>query len=166
MLLGCGCFWSKQYHLSRLPGVITTHVGFAGGTLPHPTYAQVCGKQTGHAEVTRVTFDTRRLAVRDLLRFFFRLHDPTIDRRGRGGQYRSFIGLEKETAKNATLVDQIKTLLQDLKAASVALKTEFSYPSIFYSAAGRHQQYCDVRGIEPRPIRRLSGPEMAVLGSP
>lgn len=88
LLLGCGCYWSKEYHFAKLPGVVGTEVGFAGGHTRNPTYLDVCGKQTGHAEVVSVKFEPDFLPLNQLLYYFFALHLPTIDRRTQGGQYR------------------------------------------------------------------------------
>lgn len=147
VLLGCGCFWSKEYYLSRLPGVKATHVGFAGGHVLAPTYQEVCTKQTGHAEVVRVTYNPAELPLKELLKYFFSLHDATIDRRGRGGQYRSSIFFPENKEAERSLAWQ---MLAHLKAKGIDVVTEIATEVVFYPAAGRHQQYCDVRGIQPR----------------
>lgn len=92
--LGGGCFWCLEAVYAMLRGVETVKSGYAGGHVAHPTYEQVCGKRTGHAEVVQVTFDPTQITYRDLLDVFFTIHDPTTaDRQGNdvGPQYRSVI---------------------------------------------------------------------------
>jgi peptide-methionine (S)-S-oxide reductase len=92
--LGGGCFWCIEAIFDDLQGVELVESGYSGGTLPHPTYQQVCTGKTGHAEVVQVTFDPCVISFRDLLRIFFTVHDPTtLNRQGpdTGTQYRSVI---------------------------------------------------------------------------
>jgi peptide-methionine (S)-S-oxide reductase len=92
--LGGGCFWCLEAVYTMLRGVHAVKSGYAGGHVAHPTYEQVCGKRTGHAEVVQVTFDPTQITYRDLLDVFFTIHDPTtLDRQGHdiGPQYRSAI---------------------------------------------------------------------------
>ncbi len=74
--LGGGCFWCLEAAFAALNGVARVESGYAGGTVPHPSYQQVCSGTTGHAEVVRITFDPTLISFRDLLEFFFALHDP------------------------------------------------------------------------------------------
>ena len=93
-LFGCGCFWGAEKGFWRLPGVVTTAVGYAGGQRPDPTYQQVCSGTTGHAEVVRVVWDQATVGFADLLKLFWECHDPTQgNRQGNdvGSQYRSAI---------------------------------------------------------------------------
>jgi peptide-methionine (S)-S-oxide reductase len=92
--LGGGCFWCLEAVYLQLKGVRKVKSGYAGGHVPSPTYEQVCGKKTGHAEVVQVEFDPDVIAYADLLDVFFTIHDPTTkDRQGNdvGPQYRSVI---------------------------------------------------------------------------
>jgi methionine-S-sulfoxide reductase len=148
--LGSGCFWSKEYYYARLPGVLATAVGFSGGHQPDPTYRQVCGKQTGHAEVVAVWYDRRQLPPADLLRHFFANHNPAVDRRERGGQYRSLIGYTTEAQRQAA-----ERMLARLRHSGRAVYTELVPAGPFYPAGSRHQQYCDARGITPRERRGI-----------
>jgi methionine-S-sulfoxide reductase len=96
-VFGCGCFWGAEKGFWRLPGVVTTAVGYAGGTIHQPSYDQVCSGRTGHSEVVRVVWDTALVDFSDLLKLFWECHDPTQgDRQGndRGSQYRSVIYLD------------------------------------------------------------------------
>ena len=93
-VLGGGCFWCLEAVFDRLRGVQSVESGYAGGSLPNPSYEAVCGGDTGHAEVVRIEFDPEVLSFRELLRIFFAIHDPTTkDRQGSdvGTQYRSVI---------------------------------------------------------------------------
>src|SRR6476619_862762 len=93
-VLGGGCFWCLEAVFDQLKGVVSVESGYAGGRAPNPTYEQVCGGDTGHAEVVRVEFDPSVLAYADLLGVFFSIHDPTtLNRQGNdiGTQYRSVI---------------------------------------------------------------------------
>ncbi|HYE02376.1 MAG TPA: bifunctional methionine sulfoxide reductase B/A protein [Phycisphaerales bacterium] len=89
-----GCFWGVEDHLAQVPGVIDAASGYMGGRTPNPTYKEVCGKGTGHAETVRVLYDPARVSYAQLLEWFFRIHDPTqLNRQGPdvGDQYRSAI---------------------------------------------------------------------------
>lgn len=92
--LGGGCFWCTEAVYAMLQGVLDVRPGYSGGHVERPTYEQVCGKKTGHAEVVQVTFDPEVISYRDVLEVFFTAHDPTTrDRQGNdvGPQYRSVI---------------------------------------------------------------------------
>ena len=80
-VLGGGCFWCLDAVFRELEGVRSVESGYAGGRMANPTYDDVCGGDTGHAEVVRVTFDPAVLGFRDLLRVFFTIHDPTTPNR-------------------------------------------------------------------------------------
>ncbi len=126
--LGGGCFWCLEAVYLELKGVQSVKSGYAGGHVPNPTYEQVCGKRTGHAEVVQVTFDPAVITYQDLLDVFFTIHDPTTpDRQGNdvGPQYRSAIfthSPEQErtaraamTAAQANWSDPIVTELHPLE---------------------------------------------------
>ena len=126
--LGGGCFWCLEAVYLELKGVQAVKSGYAGGHLPNPTYEQVCGKQTGHAEVVQVTFDPSVITYGELLDVFFTIHDPTTkDRQGNdvGPQYRSAIfthSAEQERTARAAIVaaqahwsDPIVTELAELE---------------------------------------------------
>ncbi|WP_020535513.1 peptide-methionine (S)-S-oxide reductase MsrA [Lewinella cohaerens] len=148
--LGSGCFWSKEYHLAQLIGVVATQVGFMGGHLPAPTYKKVCTKTTGHAEVVAVTYDEQQLKTSELLRAFFSIHDPGIDRRGKGGQYRSVIFYTRPEQMEAAQSWHV-----ELEQLGHKVYTELKEASIFWPADERHQQYCNTRGLTPKPVKGL-----------
>ena len=94
IVLGMGCYWGVERLFWQQDGVWLTEVGFAGGTVPNPTYKQVCGGRTGHAEVVRVVYDPSRISTEQILKIFWENHDPTQgNRQGNdvGDQYRSAI---------------------------------------------------------------------------
>ena len=145
IVLGAGCFWSKEYHLGQLPGVLHTRVGFAGGHTVDPTYVQVCHKDTGHAEVVEVTYDPDVLPIKALLTEFFTLHNFKINR-GRGvGQYRSAIFSLLDDEQLATA----RQMLDTLAAARFEPQTDVAVVSAFYPAEARHQGYCEAHGMQP-----------------
>lgn len=95
--LGGGCFWCIEAVYERVQGVTGVESGYANGHVPHPSYEQVCGGDTGHAEVVRVSYDPAQISLREVLEIFFVVHDPTtLNRQGNdvGTQYRSGIYVE------------------------------------------------------------------------
>ena len=100
IVLGGGCFWCIEAVFSGVRGVISTKSGYSGGHSHEPTYQEVCGKKTGHAEVVLVEYDENRITLQTLLKVFFTAHDPTqVNRQGNdiGPQYRSCIFIINET---------------------------------------------------------------------
>jgi len=139
-IFGAGCFWGTEAYFRRVPGVLTTAVGYAGGSVPAPSYEQVCSKQTGHAEVVRLTFDPTVISYDQLVRHFLRLHDPTaLNRQGNdiGTQYRSLIV--------ATTAEQERVARAALQRAAARyprpLVTEINRADLFYPAEEYHQDY-------------------------
>lgn len=92
--LGGGCFWCTEAVFEQLKGVEKVESGYSGGTVPNPTYEQVCSGDTGHAEVSQITFDPKVISLKEILEVFFTVHDPTtLNQQGNdvGTQYRSAI---------------------------------------------------------------------------
>lgn len=140
--LGGGCFWCLEAVYVRVRGVHQVVSGYAGGHVPHPTYEQVCGKRTGHAEVVQVTFDPAEIGYRELLEIFFAIHDPTTpDRQGNdvGPQYRSIILThDDEQARTA------RELIAELEADGTwdaPVVTQVEPLTVFYPAEAYHHRY-------------------------
>lgn len=140
--LGGGCFWCLDAAFRDVAGVSEVVSGYAGGHLPNPTYEQVCGKQTGHAEVVRIAFDPDVVSYADLLRMFFTLHDPTTkDRQGAdvGPQYRSII--LTETPEQMETARQVIAEVEGLNIWNGRFVTELAPAGAFYTAEPEHQDY-------------------------
>ncbi len=140
--LGGGCFWCLEPIFTALRGVQSSVSGYAGGHTANPTYDQVCGKRTGHAEVVQLTFDPAQITYADILRVFFTLHDPTTpDQQGAdvGPQYRSIIltnsDAQAETARAVLAeIDATKVWPRPIVTQIVPLET-------FWRAEDEHQDY-------------------------
>ncbi|MGH9358351.1 MAG: peptide-methionine (S)-S-oxide reductase MsrA [Terriglobia bacterium] len=143
-----GCFWGVESAFREVPEVISTRVGYTGGTLENPTYKDVCTDSTGHAEAVEVTYDPARLSYDDLLNVFWKSHDPTtLNRQGPdvGAQYRSAIfyhSPEQEAAAHAS-----KDRLEKSGACRRPIVTEIVPASQFWQAEEYHQQYLEKRGM-------------------
>ncbi|MBY0336594.1 MAG: peptide-methionine (S)-S-oxide reductase MsrA [Acetobacteraceae bacterium] len=140
--LGGGCFWCLDAVYRELHGVTEVVSGYAGGHVENPTYEQVCGKRTGHAEVVRVGFDPAALSYADLLRVFFTIHDPTTkDRQGNdiGPQYRSVIFAE--TAEQMTTAREVMAEITAEGIWGAPLVTELQPAATFWPAEAEHQDY-------------------------
>ena len=148
--LGGGCFWCMDAVFEELKGVVSVESGYSGGSVPNPTYKEVCTGTTGHAEVVQVTFDPKIVSLHDVLAVFFALHDPTtMNRQGAdmGAQYRSVVfyrnaeqkeavlAAEKELVANKTYPNPIVTQLEPFKA--------------FYKAEDYHQDYYKENPYQP-----------------
>jgi peptide-methionine (S)-S-oxide reductase len=160
LLFGCGCFWGAEKGFWRLPGVVTTAVGYAGGSLENPSYEQVCSGRTGHSEVVRVVWDQSRIDATDLLKLFWECHDPTQgDRQGndRGSQYRSAI-----YADDPELLTLAEASRQAYGARLAArgygpITTEIRLGVAFFYAEPYHQQYLAKPGSRPYCSAQPSG---------
>ena len=143
-MFALGCFWGAERKFWKVPGVITTAVGYAGGFTPNPTYREVCSGMTGHAEAVLVVFDPKKVSYEDLLKTFWESHDPTQGmRQGNdvGTQYRSavyyFDAAQRAAAERAR--DEYQRALG--KAGYGAMTTEIAAAPEFYFAEDYHQQY-------------------------
>lgn len=145
---GAGCFWGVEAAFRQVPGVISTAVGYMGGTLKNPTYQDVCTDATGHAEAVEVSYDSSKVSYEDLLKVFWEIHDPTqLDRQGPdiGTQYRSVIFVhtpEQEAAARAS-----KEKLERSGKFRRPIATEITPASEFWRAEEYHQQYFEKRGL-------------------
>jgi peptide-methionine (S)-S-oxide reductase len=139
---GSGCFWCSEAVFSELEGVLKVEPGYAGGTVPNPTYEQVCTDTTGHAEVAQVTFDPSVISYRELLEALFSTHDPTtLNRQGAdvGRQYRSVIFYHDEGQKREA--DAIVRELTDERVFRNPIVTEVERLEAFYPAEDYHREY-------------------------
>jgi peptide-methionine (S)-S-oxide reductase len=140
-----GCFWGVEDAFRRVPGVLDAVSGYTGGRVEHPTYRQVCGHDTGHAEAVEVTFDPQQVSYETLLDLFWRMHDPTqLNRQGPdvGDQYRSAIfthGPEQEQAAIAS---------RDREQANYSrpIVTQILPAPRFWPAEEYHQRYFEKNG--------------------
>jgi peptide-methionine (S)-S-oxide reductase len=140
--LGGGCFWCTEAVFTQMRGVVSVYPGYAGGSVPNPSYEDVCTGRTGHAEVVQVDFDPAQLSYSDLLRVFFTVHDPTTrNRQGAdvGTQYRSIILYHNAAQKAAA-----EKVVQEIGAAKLwrgAIVTELAPFTRFYPAEEYHRDY-------------------------
>jgi peptide-methionine (S)-S-oxide reductase len=146
---GGGCFWCLEAVFQRLDGVKSVASGYAGGSVPNPTYKQVCAGETGHAEVVQIEFDPQRITFGKLLEVFWAAHDPTtLNRQGRdvGTQYRSAIFYENEAQKAAA--EKSKAAAQPEFRDPIV--TEIAALKTFYKAEDYHQNYFNLNaGTNP-----------------
>ncbi|MEW6299269.1 MAG: peptide-methionine (S)-S-oxide reductase MsrA [Thermodesulfobacteriota bacterium] len=140
--LGGGCFWCLEAVYTELKGVERVVSGYAGGTVPNPTYEAVCEEETGHAEVVQLTFDPRVISYKDILHVFFTIHDPTtLNRQGPdvGTQYRSVIFYHSPEQRRIA-----EDTIGELTAAKIwdaPIVTEVVPFEAFYPAEEYHQRY-------------------------
>jgi len=145
---GAGCFWGVETSFRKIDGVTATAVGYAGGHAANPTYEQVCGGATGHAEVVKVDYDPARVSYGDLLSVFWMAHDPTqVNRQGPdvGSQYRSLI-LTHDGEQAATARTSKDALAAAARHAS-PIATEIEDAGDFWLAEDYHQQFLEKRGM-------------------
>ena len=138
--LGGGCFWCLEAVFERIDGVISVTSGYAGGTVPDPSYKEVCSGGTGHAEVVQIEYDPKKIGFEGLLDVFWKAHDPTtLDRQGAdvGTQYRSTI-LYHDDEQKAVAERSLKKA-QDLYGDRIV--TEIQPLEQFYAAEEYHQDY-------------------------
>lgn len=155
---GAGCFWGVEAAFRALPGVVSTRVGYAGGTVANPTYEQVCSRATGHTEAVEVTFDPTRISYEELLTVFFRIHDPAERSKL---QYRSVIFFHTP-AQHAQALAALARVAQ--RSNTHPVTTVLPAPT-FYPAEEYHQQYYQKRGITPTCSIRTNGGADGVCGT-
>lgn len=145
-IVAAGCFWGVQAYFDQVPGVVKTQVGYTGGTVPHPTYEQVCTHTTGHAEAVKIMFDPSKISYPDLLRHFYRMHDPTqVDRQGPdvGSNYRSAIFFIDDQQQQ--IAKQVTTKVA--KGLDKPIATQITKAAEFYLAEDYHQKYFERTGM-------------------
>lgn len=140
--LAGGCFWCLEAVFDDLKGVVSVESGYMGGEVAKPTYEQVCGGETGHAEVVQVTFDPQIVSFQEILQVFFVIHDPTtLNRQGNdvGSQYRSAIFYHSDEQKATA-----ERVIAEITRAGLypgRIVTEVTAASTFYEAEAYHQEY-------------------------
>jgi peptide-methionine (S)-S-oxide reductase len=148
--VGGGCFWCTEAVFEQLKGAETVESGYSGGTVPNPTYEQVSSGDTGHAEVSQITFDPGVVSLKVILEVFFTVHDPTtLDRQGNdvGTQYRSVIFYRNDEQKAVA-----KQVIKEIAAAKIwdgQIVTQLSPFKAFYKAEDYHQEYFKLHGRQP-----------------
>ena len=141
-VFGGGCFWCTEAVFSELKGVVSVVSGYAGGDIKNPTYRQVCGGETGHAEVIEIQFDPGQITYNELLEVFFATHDPTtLNRQGadKGTHYRSIILYTNENQR-----DQAEAFIKGLDGSGLLsgpVATELAQLENFYEAEAEHQRF-------------------------
>jgi len=150
-VLGGGCFWGVEKVFRHVKGVVSATSGYAGGTLPSPTYDQVTSGATGHAEVVKVVFDSSQVSLGQLLKVFFSVvHDPTeLNRQGPdvGTQYRSAVFYTTEAQRK--VVDAYVAQLTKSKAFKDPIVTQVAPLARFYEAEAYHQNYYNLHPNQP-----------------
>lgn len=143
-----GCFWGVEDAFRQMKGVTSTTVGYTGGTKVAPTYKEVCGGNTGHAEAVEVEYDPSNVSYAELLALFFQSHDPTtLNRQGPdfGTQYRSAIFFHDSEQEAAAR--EAKAALEKAGVFKRPIVTQILPASEFYRAEDYHQQYFEKQGI-------------------
>ena len=149
-----GCFWGVEEAFRQVKGVVSTAVGYTGGSFKDPTYKDVCSGKTGHAEAVEIEYDPSRVSYEELLSVFWENHDPTtLNRQGPdiGTQYRSAIFFHTPEQKAAAVAS--KENLQKSGRYKNPISTEIAPASQFYRAEEYHQQYVEKRGSAHRTQR-------------
>ena len=144
LVVGMGCFWGAERLFWPIPGVLTTAVGYAGGTTPNPTYEEVCSGRTGHTEAVLVVFDPKVVSREAVLKAFWEGHDPTQGMRqgnDRGTQYRSAIYTADDAQQAAAEAsrDRFQVVLNESGFGEIT--TEIRPAGEFFYAEDYHQQY-------------------------
>jgi peptide-methionine (S)-S-oxide reductase len=162
---GAGCFWCVEAVLEQLPGVLDVTSGYMGGSVPDPTYEQVCSGTTGHAEVVQVTFDPAKMTYETLVDWFFKLHDPTtLNRQGpdSGTQYRSAIFWHSEAQREVAV--RKKKELEASRKFRDPIVTEVAPAGPYYRAEGYHQDYYRFNKDKNPYCRVVITPKLDKLG--
>ena len=141
-VLALGCFWGPEKKFSKIEGIVETEVGYCGGKMPNVTYKEVCSGQTDHAEVVKLTFDSKKISYEKILEYFFEFHDPTtLNRQGPdiGTQYRSEIFYEDDIQKA-----EAKEILEIFnKELNGKIQTNISQLKNYCKAEEYHQKYIE-----------------------
>ncbi len=144
LVVGMGCFWGAERLFWQVPGVVTTAVGYAGGTTPNPTYQETCTGLTGHTEAVLIVFDPAQVSLDQLFKVFWENHDPT-QHMGQGNdigtQYRSAVYYNSDTQKAAAEASRDAYQAKLTSSGFGEITTEIAAVGPFYYAEDYHQQY-------------------------
>jgi peptide-methionine (S)-S-oxide reductase len=160
---GSGCFWCTEAVFQQIKGVTRVVSGYSGGSVPNPTYAQICTGTTGHAEVVQVTFDPAVISYPELLEVFWRSHDPTTrDRQGydSGPQYRSVVFTH--TDRQRQQAERYKRMIDAAGVFPQPLVTDIVPFTAFYPAEADHQNYFAANPRKPY-CQAVIGPKVEKL---
>ncbi|AZZ36390.1 peptide-methionine (S)-S-oxide reductase [Bdellovibrio sp. qaytius] len=154
-----GCFWGSEEFFRKTKGVVSTEVGYTGGTTENPKYDEMHDGHTGHAESVNVVFDPQKISYEKLLELFFKFHDPTTPNRqgnDKGNQYRSAIFYHGDIQKKQALA--FKEKVEKSKAWKSPIVTEISEAKKFWLAEDYHQKYLmkNPGGYDNHYLRNLS----------
>ena len=147
---GEGCFWCTEAVFQRLKGVQSVASGYCGGHVPHPTYEQVCTGATGHAEAVQISYDPQQVSYAELLKVFWKTHDPTtLNRQGNdhGTQYRSVIFYHDPQQRK--LAEESKRQLDASGALAGPIVTQIAPYKEFFPAEDYHRDYFNLHGRQP-----------------
>lgn len=161
--LGGGCFWCLETFYNELKGIIKVESGYSGGTVPNPTYKQVCSGTTDHAEVIQITYNPNIITFKEILQIFFTIHDPTtMNRQGNdvGTQYRSIILYHNQNQKQTT--EQVINEITQARIWNAPIVTQIIPYNIFYKAEEYHQEYYK-KNPEQSYCRVIIAPKIAKL---
>ncbi len=141
-VLALGCFWGPEKKFGKIEGIVETEVGYCGGKMPNVTYKEVCSGETGHAEVVKLTFDSKKISYEKILEYFFEFHDPTtLNRQGPdiGTQYRSeiFYNNDEQKKMSYSVLDKIN------KKSNSKIVTKISENKNYTKAEDYHQKYLE-----------------------
>ena len=141
-VLALGCFWGPEKKFGKIEGIVETEVGYCGGKMPNVTYKEVCSGETGHAEVVKLTFDSKKISYEKILEYFFEFHDPTtLDKQGPdiGTQYRSEIFYINDEQKKISysILDKLN------KKFNSKIVTKISEIKNYTRAEEYHQEYLE-----------------------
>jgi peptide-methionine (S)-S-oxide reductase len=148
--LGAGCFWCVEAVFQQLDGVVLVESGYSGGKTENPTYKQICGGNTGHAEVIQIKFNRDKISLKEILDVFWRVHDPTtLNRQGNdeGTQYRSAIFYHNPEQKQVAELSKSEANKAGLWENPIV--TEISPFTKFYKAEDYHQNYYNDNPFQP-----------------
>ena len=141
-VLALGCFWGPEKKFGKIEGIVETEVGYCGGKMPNVTYKEVCSGQTDHAEVVKLTFDSKKISYEKILEYFFEFHDPTtLNKQGPdiGTQYRSEIFYNNDEQKKIS-----NSVIEKLnKKFNSKIVTKISEIKNYTRAEEYHQKYLE-----------------------